>query len=155
MMRRTPNDPQCERARAWVSLELDGELSQLEAALLAAHLGRCESCAVAAAGMRALAGTLRAAALEVPTTPVAVEVERKPRHLAVRLALAATLAALAAGLGIVAGSVDSGGDAPAGPSDGDIALLPPASPDDRRDLQRIRPQDGGPEDAVPPRLGGV
>ena len=34
----------CDRARAWVSLRLDGEISEVEAALLEAHLGRCASC---------------------------------------------------------------------------------------------------------------
>ena len=155
MMETPRDDRSCERARAWVSLDLDGELSQLEGALLAAHLRRCEACAAAAATMRAVTDALRAAPLEAPASPVSVLAKEKPRHLAVRLALAATLAALAAGLGIVAGSIDRGGDAPAGPTDGDIALLPTPSPDDRRDFQRIRPRDGGPEDAVPPRLGGV
>ena len=34
----------CERARQWASLRLDGELSELENALLDAHLGRCQAC---------------------------------------------------------------------------------------------------------------
>ena len=39
----------CERARGWVSLSLDGELSEFERALLDAHLGRCAECSVFAA----------------------------------------------------------------------------------------------------------
>jgi len=31
----------CDRARAWISLRSDGELSEFECALLDAHLGRC------------------------------------------------------------------------------------------------------------------
>ena len=34
----------CDRAREWVSLELDGELSELGAARLDAHLVRCAAC---------------------------------------------------------------------------------------------------------------
>ena len=34
----------CERAREWASLELDGELSTFERALLDAHLEGCRTC---------------------------------------------------------------------------------------------------------------
>ena len=34
----------CDRARAWVSLKLDGELSELEGFMLESHLARCEAC---------------------------------------------------------------------------------------------------------------
>jgi predicted anti-sigma-YlaC factor YlaD len=148
----------CERAQEWVSLELDGELSQLEGALLAVHLRRCGACAVRAAEMGAVAGALRDAPLERPTRPLvpAEARERRPRPLAVRLAVAATLAALAAGLGVVAGSV--GGDAAAPPpaADSDIALRPSA--DDDRDVRRMRtPQERAQEPRTPEagRLGGV
>jgi predicted anti-sigma-YlaC factor YlaD len=36
---------ECDHARARVSLALDGELSQVEQALLRAHVGRCAACA--------------------------------------------------------------------------------------------------------------
>ena len=35
----------CERAREWASLELDGELSELERSMLRAHTRRCAACA--------------------------------------------------------------------------------------------------------------
>src|SRR6188472_3567850 len=35
----------CERARSWVSLDLDDELSELEGAMLRAHTARCVPCA--------------------------------------------------------------------------------------------------------------
>ena len=57
-------DRGCERAQAWASLELDGELSQLERALLATHLRGCAACAETVAGMRALTAALRDAPLE-------------------------------------------------------------------------------------------
>jgi hypothetical protein len=56
----------CERARAWASLRADGELSELEAALLDAHLGRCDSCRSFAVGTVTVAETLRAVPLERP-----------------------------------------------------------------------------------------
>jgi anti-sigma factor RsiW len=44
----------------WASLRLDGELSELESALLDAHLGRCAECAAAAAAFGVASTTLRA-----------------------------------------------------------------------------------------------
>ena len=41
----------CARARFWASLRVDGELSELEGALLDAHLGRCADCSAYAAGV--------------------------------------------------------------------------------------------------------
>src|ERR687896_2082611 len=107
-------DRGCERAHGWASLELDGEISQLERALLAAHLGRCAACAQSVAEMRALAEVLRGAPLERPARPLylpAPAPARRRTALAVRLAAAATLAAVAAGLGVFAGSFDRGGPA--------------------------------------------
>jgi anti-sigma factor RsiW len=60
----------CDRARQAVSLRLDGELSQLERALLERHLDRCSACAVFADDASALTRELRAAPpvrLERPT----------------------------------------------------------------------------------------
>ena len=34
----------CERAMQWISLELDGELSQLERAALGRHIDGCARC---------------------------------------------------------------------------------------------------------------
>jgi predicted anti-sigma-YlaC factor YlaD len=49
----------CARARFWVSLRIDGELSQLEGALLDAHLVRCPDCREFAAGAEFTASKLR------------------------------------------------------------------------------------------------
>ena len=154
-------DHGCERARAWASLELDGELSQLETALLDAHLRRCPACAALVAGMSATTSLLRAAPLERPSAPVfasAAPSRVGRRQLAARLALAAALAALAAGLGVVAGSIGDESRAPTVPSDADIALLP--SRDDELDQRRrLRPQPDEPlvQPLVPEgsRLRGV
>jgi anti-sigma factor RsiW len=51
----------CDRAHQAVSLHLDGELSQLERALLERHLNRCAECAEFASDTSALTHQLRAA----------------------------------------------------------------------------------------------
>ena len=64
--------PTCERARTWLSLRLDGELSELENALLDAHLERCDGCRIAAAAIEATTNAIRSAPAEPPSRPVAV-----------------------------------------------------------------------------------
>src|SRR3989442_3273115 len=54
----------CERAREWASLRLDSELSELESALLEAHLQRCASCGAFAVEIEGAALQLRTAPLE-------------------------------------------------------------------------------------------
>ena len=139
------DDHGCARARGWASLELDGELSQLESALLAAHLRGCAPCSHAVAEMHALTTLLRAAPLEQPVRPLAAmtSAEARRRPLALRLAVAATLAALAAGLGVLAGSVGGDSPAPAPAGGADIAFLPTRDEelDDRR---QVRPQPSEP-----------
>jgi predicted anti-sigma-YlaC factor YlaD len=140
-------DRGCERAQSWASFELDGELSQLERALLATHLRRCAACAETVAGVRTLTAVLRAAPLEPLEQPVIVVTAptRKSRPLALRLALAATLAAVAAGLGVFAGTLGSTSPAPQAPAPDDLAFLPL---DVRRDMQRVRPSTRSPRDDV-------
>jgi anti-sigma factor RsiW len=133
---RSPTDA-CERARAFASLELDGELSELERVRLAEHLRTCDACAVAVAAMRAFTAAVRSAPLEEPRRQLlrpAPEPERsaRPRPY-VRLALAAAAAVLVSGLGVVVASFRRDDALPAPPRHGDIALLRPAD-----DLQRIR-----------------
>jgi anti-sigma factor RsiW len=88
----------CDRAREWTSLALDGELSELEDALLEQHLGRCSACAEYADTVRAATGELRAA----PPLPAAVEVAvpRVKRGVVRR-----TLVPVAAVLAVVAGTL--------------------------------------------------
>lgn len=50
----------CERARQWASLRADGELSELESALLDAHLACCDACRSFARGAALVAAALRA-----------------------------------------------------------------------------------------------
>jgi predicted anti-sigma-YlaC factor YlaD len=87
----------CDRARQWASLELDGELSSFERALLENHLAECPSCTQFRAGIGGLTGALRAAPYE-PFEGVALA--RVRRRLRMRLAPAAAAMAVAAvGLG--------------------------------------------------------
>ncbi len=92
----------CERARFWVSLRLDGELSELEGALLDAHLARCAGCSELAAGFDASTAVLRSAPLE-RVTPIAVDLPRSPRRLLASIAVAAVLV-----LGVIAGGIVRG-----------------------------------------------
>lgn len=91
----------CQRARSWVSLALDGELSELEHALLDAHLDRCADCRAFAAGLRGVAAELRAAEPERPAQPVQARRLRRGRSLRILQAGAAAAVVMTAGLGAV------------------------------------------------------
>ena len=92
----------CDRARQWASLELDGELSSFELALLENHAASCASCAEFRAEINGLTGALRAA----PYEPFqGVVLARVRRSLRLRLAPAAAAMAVAAvGLGSILAS---------------------------------------------------
>ena len=62
----SPRNGRCERARQWASLRLDGELSELEDALLEQHLEGCSSCSAFAVRLAATTEAVRAVPLERP-----------------------------------------------------------------------------------------
>jgi anti-sigma factor RsiW len=94
----------CERTRGWVSLSLDGELSEFERALVASHLDRCAHCAAFAAEVSATTRLLRKAPLEpVPHMVVLPARRRDIGALTMRVGAAAALLIGALGL---AGSID-------------------------------------------------
>jgi predicted anti-sigma-YlaC factor YlaD len=96
----------CSRAREWASLRLDGELSELESALLEAHLKRCPACASFGVEVEAVALQLRSATLDRLEQPVQLPTRRLASPLrAVQLGAAAALIAAAAGLGTLFGSI--------------------------------------------------
>src|SRR6476646_10689130 len=97
---------ECERARARASLGLDGELSQLEQALLRAHVGRCAACAEFASDVGALTQELRTTALERVVVE-ALPARRRSGRRTFRLGAAAAVVVIAAGLGSLAGSLSS------------------------------------------------
>lgn len=88
----------CHRTRQQVSLRLDSELSELEEALVAAHLARCGACSSFAGEIEGLTEALRAAPLVEPSLHVTLP--RRPSRVArayVGSAAAAVAAAVAVG----------------------------------------------------------
>ena len=144
----------CARARAWVSHEVDGELSQLERLFLAAHARRCSECARFAEDVRGLTEVVRSTPLESPTFTLELPARRPVRvRVVARIAIATALVALAAGLGVLAGS-NAGGPARQATSPvGDVAFAV------QKSVDRERPRRAGlskPQEPVAPpgRLGG-
>jgi hypothetical protein len=93
----------CDRARAWVSLDLDGGLSTFEKRLLDRHLDACDPCRAFADDSAQFTLTLREAALE----PAHVVVELPRRHGSVissALAGVGSVAAVAAAAVLAFGS---------------------------------------------------
>jgi Putative zinc-finger len=141
-------DAGCERARAWSSLELDGELSQLEREFLAAHLSLCEDCARFAERLRAVTHVVRATPPERPERRLPLQLSAglgRRRSAAFRVAVAATLAILAAGLGVLSGSLSRERPEPPRNPGGPVALLPSTPPNPSRaqdNRPRARPGDG-------------
>jgi len=96
----TPVPPTaCQRAREAVSIQLDGELSELGSARLAAHLRECDACSAYALEVAAVTTRLRSAPLEQPQT-VAIPSRRRRPALQIAAATAAVVAAAAASLAL-------------------------------------------------------
>jgi anti-sigma factor RsiW len=92
----------------WASLQLDGELSELERALLDAHVARCDACAVYVREVGAATRGLRAAELERPAHPITLPSRRRllrPIHVSA----AAAMLGMAVGLGALVSSLNSAG----------------------------------------------
>jgi ferric-dicitrate binding protein FerR (iron transport regulator) len=108
LIRRRPD--QCDRARDWISRELDHDLSEIERTLLRRHLGACERCDAFREDVAAITTALRAAPLQALPRPVELP---RARRLAFRpLQAAAGLAVAAVGVGSLFGMLqarESGG----------------------------------------------
>jgi hypothetical protein len=124
----------CSRARFWASLRVDDELSELEGALLDAHMARCAGCREFAASLEASTVVLRGAAT-AGHAPVVLDVRRAPRRFVVGAGIAALIAAAAIGGGIVRGTSTP---ASTNPSPGlEVAAISSAdTPDELRRLRR-------------------
>ncbi|MDQ5820621.1 MAG: zf-HC2 domain-containing protein [Actinomycetota bacterium] len=82
----------CERAREWSSLRLDGELPQLQRAMLNRHLTACGGCAAFDADLAATTAALRSAALQPLERPIVLpRLRRSALRAAPALAAAAAL----------------------------------------------------------------
>lgn len=97
-----PNE--CGPAREAVSARLDGELAELDEVRLEAHLHECADCRAFDAGAGSLAGALRGASLEVPTTVAfssarARQLGRLPLRIGAAAAAAAAVAVVSLGVG--------------------------------------------------------
>jgi predicted anti-sigma-YlaC factor YlaD len=126
--------PLCERACRWASLRVDGELSELESALLDDHLGRCRSCRVFACGVEDVAAALASARLERPA-PLALVVPRRRRALPLLRSAAAATLLVATGIAAFVGLVAGHGEPPRAAKP--VAMLQAVdSPNELRALRR-------------------
>jgi predicted anti-sigma-YlaC factor YlaD len=92
----TPVPPSnCARARESASARLDGELAELQAAQLEAHLRSCPECRAYVAGIEVITRDLRAAALEQPAVAAFVPQRHRRRSLIPAAAAAAIVVAVA------------------------------------------------------------
>lgn len=106
----------CERAREWSSLRLDGELSELEEALLDKHLEDCAVCEAFDAGLRANSELLRTAPMARPSSGFEVPAAGRRRAGVSRiLAVAGVLGAAALG-SVVGSTLDRPAPSPAKPA---------------------------------------
>jgi predicted anti-sigma-YlaC factor YlaD len=88
---------QCDRARFWISLQLDGVLSEFETALLDQHVGRCAECGAFKVDSAAQTSLLRSAAHEPLAEPVALpDRPRRTRRVLTGVGSVAASAAAAA-----------------------------------------------------------
>ena len=115
----------CSRVREQVSLELDGELSQLEQRMLGTHLERCPRCAAYAADVRDVTERIRNAPRAVMQRPVVVRRRRPLTTVRLQVGVAAAFALAALGLGTQLASVEPQGSLAR--FEGQPALNPPRS----------------------------
>ena len=87
----------CERSREWISLRLDGELSELAEKMLESHLARCAACRSFEGDVEVTSRLVRTAPLERPEHPIALPSSRRRAFFRPVGAVAATAAAVALG----------------------------------------------------------
>jgi anti-sigma factor RsiW len=115
----------CSRVREQVSLELDGELSQLEQRMLGTHLERCPRCAAYAADVRDVTERIRNAPRAVMQRPIVVRRRRPLTTVRLQVGVAAAFALAALGLGTQLASTEQQGSLAR--FEGQPALNPPRS----------------------------
>lgn len=134
----------CRSTRELVSLELDDELSELEAARLDAHLGTCASCRALRSELHGLTLALRTAPFEPLGRPIALPQRVRVFLRPLQVGAAAATIALVAGLAGVLGTLRSTGPAQRVPSvqtgEGLDALRAVRRPQLLRSTHRTTPQ---------------
>ena len=110
----------CEYAREQISLELDGELSELQQVALDGHLTGCASCRAYRAAVAGVSSRLRAAPLEEPEVPFVLP-HRSRIRVPLRTVQAAAAVAVVAVLGFAGAGLTSGGQPSVSLIAGDIA----------------------------------
>lgn len=133
----------CDRAREWTSLRLDGELSEIEGALLEAHLARCEGCRSFAAAVSAFTADLRRSPLEACGRPVTLPARGRATVLTpLRLGTAAAAAIAVIAVTSVLSAVRSDGslrDPVVVPSSGKVYDIDRDLRDVRRKNLKLQP----------------
>ena len=139
----TPVPPSdCARARESASARLDGELTELHAVQLEAHLRFCPDCRAYAAGIEAITRDLRAAALEQPALAAFVPQRHRRRSLVPAAAAAAIVVAVAGSSFAIGGMFGrQAAHVPKGAGTSTVALTGPI---DQLVLSAVRSQTPGP-----------
>jgi predicted anti-sigma-YlaC factor YlaD len=139
----TPVPPtDCARARESASARLDGELAELQAAQLDAHLRSCPDCRAYAAGIEVITRELRASPLLEPVVGVFVP-QRRRRTGVVPAAAAAAIVVAVAGSSFAIGGLfgRQGSHLPPASTTRTVAL---AGPIDQLVLSAVRSQKPAP-----------
>ncbi len=105
-MGQLPLNP-CDSIRELVSVSLDGELPELDAVRLDAHLAVCEGCGTYAAGAAEAARLLREAPLEELTIPIVLPGRRIAVARKLQVAAAAAALVVTVGLSAVVSTISS------------------------------------------------
>lgn len=126
----------CERARTWASLRVDGELSEIEQALLDAHLERCAECRRFESSLGAFETLLRSAPLEPVPRPITVRPLRSSRSLRLLQAAAAVAVVATAGLGALVADVFRTGGVTTSPAPTRVSVVSNAPVASVRELRR-------------------
>jgi anti-sigma factor RsiW len=144
-------DGRCERAHQWSSLRLDGELSDLENALLERHLEGCAACRAFDRQVASTAHALRTAPLESAPARFELPARRRSR-VPVGRAVAAAAVVAAAAMGSLVGSTLN---RPAPEREQPVTQVSLLTRDADRDQLRQLPRNGGVTPTAPTReLGG-
>ena len=97
----------CDQARELVSISLDGELSELDAARLESHLAACSGCRTYATGAAEASRLLRETPLEELNVPIVLPGRRVAVARKLQLAAAAAALVVTVGLSAVVASISS------------------------------------------------